>query len=99
MILADLVKPATEILGDKWTPHLLSAFFSGTSRFTPLQEKLKINPRTLSARLLALEKDGIILKSYPHPNSHCEYHLTQKGKDLYHILREMEVWSEKYYNP
>lgn len=92
------LKAATEILGDKWTPHLLRYFINEeTVRFCQLQDLTGgINPRTLSARLSHLEEEGIIEKLNSHTSSRCEYQLTQKGRDLMPILRDMREWSKKY---
>lgn len=92
------VKEATKILGDKWTPQLLRFFMNESSvRFCQIQDLTAgINPRTLSARLSALEQQGIIEKVIPRDTSRCEYRLTQKGKDLAPILRDMQAWSAQY---
>ena len=92
------VKAATKILGDKWTPQLLRFFINEDSvRFCQIQDLVEgINPRTLSARLDSLEKEGIIEKIFPNDRTRCEYHLTEKGKALAPILHDMEVWSERY---
>lgn len=92
------VKAATRILGDKWTPQLLRFFVNEEAvRFCQIQDLVDgINPRTLSARLDNLEKEGIIEKSFPAEKSRCEYRLTEKGKELAPILRDMEAWSTRY---
>ena len=91
------VDAATRIIGDKWTPRLLRFFISEpTVRFCQLQDMTgDINPRTLSARLVKLEEEGIIIK-HPTSASRCEYELTQKGRDLLPILDQMHEWSSKY---
>lgn len=91
------VKAATSILGDKWTPQLLRFIANeGKVRFCHLQDLVDgINPRTLSARLDSLEKNGIIEKS-PTTSSRCEYGLTLKGRDLIPVLDEMWLWGDKY---
>lgn len=91
------VDAATEIIGDKWTPRLLRYFVSEqTVRFCQLQDMTgDINPRTLSARLVKLEEQGIIVKRPTSP-SRCEYELTNKGRDLMPILAQMHSWSVKY---
>ncbi len=93
------VQAATDILGDKWTPHLLRYFLNeDTVRFCQLQDLTGgINPRTLSARLTTLEESGIIQKLYAG-SSRCEYRLTEKGRDLMPILQSMEAWGAKYTN-
>lgn len=92
------VKAATKILGDKWTPQLLRFFVNEESvRFCQIQDLVEgINPRTLSARLDALEKEGIIEKVTAPEKSRCEYRLTQKGKELTPILHDMQLWSDRY---
>ena len=92
------VKAATKILGDKWTPQLLRFFVNEESvRFCQIQDLVDgINPRTLSARLDTLEQEGIIEKVVPADKSRCEYRLTQKGKELTPILRDMQSWSDRY---
>lgn len=92
------VKAATKILGDKWTPQLLRFFVNEEAvRFCQIQDLVDgINPRTLSARLDTLEREGIIEKVFPAEKSRCEYRLTPKGKELAPILHDMEVWSRRY---
>ncbi len=92
------VKAATKIIGDKWTPQLLRFFVNEeTVRFCQIQDLVEgINPRTLSARLDDLEKEGIIEKVIAPEKSRCEYRLTKKGKELTPILRDMQAWSEQY---
>ncbi len=92
------VKAATKVLGDKWTPQLLRYFLNEESvRFCQIQELVDgINPRTLSARLDHLEREGIITKTATTSDSRCEYRLTTKGHDLLPILKDMQVWSDQY---
>lgn len=92
------VKAATQILGDKWTPQLLRFFINEESvRFCQIQDLVEgINPRTLSARLDKLEHEGIIEKVVPEDRARCEYRLTEKGRALTPILRDMEAWGERY---
>ena len=93
------LQAATDILGDKWTPHLLRYFINEeTVRFCQLQDLVGgINPRTLSARLTTLEESGIIEKLHTSDSStRCEYRLTSKGEGLMPILKDMQAWGEKY---
>lgn len=92
------VKSATAILGDKWTPQLLRFFASNDAmHFCQLQDLVGgINPRTLSARLISLERQGIIERLAPPLKSRSAYRLTAKGRDLLPILQGMYRWGEKY---
>jgi DNA-binding HxlR family transcriptional regulator len=92
------IDAATQIVGDKWTPRLLRFFVNEeTVRFCQLQDLVGgINPRTLSSRLTDLEDRGIIVKLSTDATNRCEYSLTQKGRDLLPILKDMEAWTSKY---
>lgn len=92
------VKAATKIIGDKWTPQLLRFFVNEeVVRFCQIQDLVEgINPRTLSARLDYLEQEGIITKTATTSQARCEYRLTQKGHDLLPILKDMQLWSDRY---
>lgn len=92
------VKAATDILGDKWTPHILRHFSNtDTVRFCQVQDNVTgINPRTLSSRLARLEQQGIIQKVPTTSENRCEYSLTEKGATLLPILKDMEVWGTQF---
>lgn len=92
------VESATKILGDKWTPVLLRAMHNnGQIRFCQLQDNVGgINPRTLTARLSHLEKEGIIVRcSGDSPRREC-YAMTPKGEALMPILRSMAQWGKDF---
>lgn len=90
---------AAKILGDKWTPLIIKNLCEGHSRFSSMQLQNKINPRTLSAKLDMLEQTEIISKViYSEVPPRVEYTLTEKGRDLIPILRNMAAWGDKY-NP
>lgn len=92
------VEFAARVLGDKWTPLLLRALVKRPYRFCELQKEAGgINPRTLSARLTALEQHGIIIKSnHVDTGAYARYALTRKGKDLIPVLQSMADWGDKY---
>ncbi len=87
------VAAATKVLGDKWTPRLISILYKGPNHFCALQAEIGINPRTLSARLSKLEEMGIVVKelSISEPSKPV-YALSNKGKDLFPILEQMVAW-------
>jgi DNA-binding HxlR family transcriptional regulator len=92
------VARTTQIIGDKWTPLLITALSGGTLRFCELQNLAGgLNPRTLSARLDNLEAEKIITKeTFSSVPPKVEYTLTQKGNDLIPVLKSMAEWGEKY---
>lgn len=89
---------AAAILGDKWTPMIIRSLSDGTKRFCEVQNLAGgVNPRTLSARLLKLEEQGIIIKAaHATIPFRTEYALTDKGSDLLPILQQMASWGDKY---
>jgi DNA-binding HxlR family transcriptional regulator len=87
------LKTASEILGDKWIPQIINMLVKNeTVRFRQFYV-LGISPRALSVRLEKLKSHDIIIKE---DHLYGDYSLTQKGKDLYYIIREMEVWADRY---
>lgn len=88
------------VLGDKWTPLLISQLVSGQKTFGELETVLNgISPRTLSARLEMLQKDKIIKKNqYNERPPRYKYELTSKGAELQEVLAGMAAWGEKYQN-
>lgn len=92
------VEFAARVLGDRWTPLLLRELSKRPFRFCELQKEAGgINPRTLSARLLALEQHQIIIKSTQQSSSaYAQYALAQKGIDLIPVLQSMADWGDKY---
>ena len=89
-----------KIIGKKFTILILRNMINGKqSRFNQLLNSIEeSNPKTLSARLREMEKDGLIIrKVYPHEKPvMIKYHLTDKGLALQPILDIMATYSMKY---
>jgi DNA-binding HxlR family transcriptional regulator len=94
------VAAAAAILGDKWTPLIITQLASGNCRFSSLEQALEgISPRTLSQRLDSLAHCRVITrKSYAEVPPRVEYSLTQKGQDLFPVLKSMATWGDKYHS-
>jgi len=94
------IASAMEIIGNKWTALILRDLASGPKRFSELEKSVgSINPRTLSQRLDDLERCAILTKqSFHEVPPRIEYTLTQKGKDLIPVLKQMAEWGTKYYS-
>ena len=91
------VSKVAKIIGSKWTIQILNSLLSGTKRFGEIQKSLNnINPKTLSKRLQALEKEGYInRKAYPEVPPRVEYSLTKKGKIFKTVLKAVNSCEEK----
>lgn len=92
------IAAALRIIGQKWTALLIRDLCEGPKRFGELERSVEgINPRTLSQRLEALENFGIITKkTFAEVPPRTEYTLTEKGKDVIPILKQMAAWGDKY---
>jgi DNA-binding HxlR family transcriptional regulator len=56
-----------------------------------------ISPRTLSERLDMLERQGVLVRrSYPESPPRVEYELTEKGRSLLPIIREMRKFGRSW---
>lgn len=91
------VSKTIKVIGSKWTLLIIHVLFEGTKRFGQLQKQLfGISPKTLSERLKALEKEGILSKKvFAEIPLRVEYSLTAKGRSLEKIFRDMAAWGEK----
>jgi DNA-binding HxlR family transcriptional regulator len=86
------IASAMGVLGHKWTALILRDLLEGPKRFCEFERSIeKITPRILSQRLSDLEQQGII-----EMNANGPYRLTQKGKDLMPIIKQMASWGNKY---
>lgn len=89
------------MVGDKWVLLIVRDLISGRKRFGELQKSLgSISPRTLSARLSALEEVGLVEReAYPEIPPRVEYFLTEKGQALLPLIRSMRDYGEKWLKP
>lgn len=84
-------------LADGWTFVILRELFMGNGKYDQLQQQTGINPRSLSNRLIHLAENGIVVKHlYSERPQRHEYHLTQKGQELWPLLMMMKSWGERW---
>lgn len=90
---------ALDVLGEKWALLILRDLFrKGPLRFHDLAAGLSgIAPNTLSARLKALEQQGVIgTRLYEKHPPRFEYFLTGKGLALGPVLKALHEWGERH---
>lgn len=77
---------------------LRDLFLHGPRRFRDFEESLAgVAPNTLSARLKAMEAQGLIAsRLYSEHPPRLEYHLTDKGKSLGSVLKALRDWGRRY---
>ena len=88
-----------DLIGERWSLLILRDLLrNGPQRFQGLEANLKgIAPNTLSARLKALEAQGIITtRLYESHPPRYEYVLTEKGKSLGPVMKALYSWGERH---
>ena len=92
------VAATAEIIATKWTPLIVHDLSEGARRFMQLEHACPgISPRTLSERLDMLERQGVVIRrSYPESPPRVEYELTEKGRALLPIIREMRKFGHAW---
>ena len=95
------VAATAEIIAAKWTPLIVHDLSEGPRRFMELEHACPgISPRTLSERLDLLEGHGVLIRrSYPESPPRVEYELTDKGRALLPIIREMRKFGHAWLVP
>lgn len=87
------------VVGEKWTLLILRDVFRGLNRFSQLEQNLGCPKTLLSQRLRKLVDEGILTKeSYREEGqrTRAAYQLTDKGRDLGHILLALQNWGLKH---
>jgi DNA-binding HxlR family transcriptional regulator len=88
---------AMNVISKRWSGLIIYQLLNGPQRFCTIESSLPISGRLLSERLKDLEQEGIVKRDvYPETPVRIEYSLTEKGKALEAVIREMEKWSQKW---
>jgi len=83
---------ALETIGEKWSLLIVRDLLAGPRRFSDLRRSLAaITPKWLSARLRALEADGIVSREVAGERE-VRYRLTPKGQALEPVFDALLVW-------
>ena len=88
------VTASLELIGGKWKTIILYSLLSGTRRFGEIAVRIPdISRKVLTEQLKELESDGLILREqYKEIPPRVEYSLTELGKSLSPVFRELEIW-------
>jgi DNA-binding HxlR family transcriptional regulator len=92
------VARSLEVIGERWTLLIVRDLLPGPRRFQDFQKSLKgIAPNLLSDRLKLMEEYGLISRRFysEHP-PRAEYLLTEKGKELGHVVGALAVWGSRH---
>ena len=83
-----------KVFSAKWKPCILSFLFKGNMRYGELQRLIPdISRKMLTQHLKELYADGLIeRKSFPTIPPRVEYAISEKGKALQAVFRELNRW-------
>jgi DNA-binding HxlR family transcriptional regulator len=88
-----------ELVGQPWVVLILREIVWGVRRFSDMQAHMGVSKSVLSDRLDHLVQHGVLeRRDYQEPGQRkrFEYHLTEKGADLYPVLSALRQWGDKY---
>ncbi|MEY2928353.1 MAG: hypothetical protein RL367_2830 [Pseudomonadota bacterium] len=92
------ISATLDIVGDRWTLVVLRDLLTGKSRYSEfLASPERITTNILADRLAKMEWAGLISKApYQQRPVRHTYALTDKGRALHPMLREMCRWGNRY---
>jgi len=88
---------AIDVLGRPWNGLILGLLQDGSLRFGELEDAAHgLGPKTLSARLRALESNGIVARRVDAgPPVRVEYSLTAKGRAFRQVAESIHRWGSE----
>ena len=108
MALEDRLRYSTEncsiartlgIVGEKWTLLVAREAFYGLHRFDEFARVLGCGRAVLTVRLRTLVGEEILERTpyqQPGTRSRIEYHLTEKGSELFPVLMALLQWGDRW---
>ena len=88
---------AMDLIGNKWKPLVLFHLLNGPLRSGILQKTIPgISNKMFTQTVRELERDNLVSrKVYPVVPPKVEYQLTETGKSLESILKDLDNWGKK----
>lgn len=84
---------ALEVVGERWTLMIVRDAFFGVRRFGDFATQLGIPRAVLTNRLKLLVREGVLT----HDDG--DYRLTDKGVELWPVVRSLMAWGDAFYSP
>jgi DNA-binding HxlR family transcriptional regulator len=87
-----------KMLGNAWMLCIVGTLAKKEMRFSEIQRSVVgINPTTLASRLKKLEKEKMIIrKKETLDKLSVTYSLSEKGKGILPILKEIQIFADKF---
>jgi DNA-binding HxlR family transcriptional regulator len=95
------VAHALDLVGERWALLVVRELMHGPKRYTDLADHLPgIGTNILASRLRDLEACGIVTKrTLPPPAASRVYELTEYGRELRTVMRELALWGARSLGP
>ena len=94
------VAQCLEVVGEWWSLMIVRDAFLGVRRFDDFQARLGISRNILNQRLTHLVDNGVLERvPYQERPPRSEYRLTDKGRDLWHVVTAMRQWGDRWAAP
>ncbi len=86
-------------IGDKWSVMVVGVLHEGPVRFNEIRRRIGgISQRMLTRTLRNLERDGVVKRTlYPEIPPRVEYELTDLGRTLEPVIKNLWDWSVLHY--
>jgi DNA-binding HxlR family transcriptional regulator len=86
-----------DILGDRWTALVVAAALFGMKRYDDIVSAIGISTNILADRLKLLVNVGVLIRRpYQERPVRFDYHLSEKGRDLFNIALAMHEWANRW---
>ncbi|BDG05711.1 winged helix-turn-helix transcriptional regulator [Anaeromyxobacter oryzae] len=83
-----------DVLGERWSILIVRELLSGSRRFSEIQRGIpRISRTMLSARLRELADLHVLVR---HDEDGPTYSLTESGRELGNVVRELGVWGQRW---
>jgi DNA-binding HxlR family transcriptional regulator len=99
--LCPKMESALSLLGKRWVGIIIHVLLDGPKRFKGLTEIIpSISQKMLSERLKELENEGLLERTVIDETPvKVIYQLTEKGKNLEGVMKEVGIWANTYCAP
>ena len=92
-----MLERALQVLGDRWTSHIIASAFLRRRRFGEFQSALGIASNILTDRLDRLvEIEVLERRAYRERPERFEYRLTEIGRGLFPLVIELVRWGDRW---
>lgn len=96
-VICPKFEKAMDLINKRWVGMIVYQLLLGPQRFCTIEGAIGISGRVLSERLKELEQEAIVKrKVFPETPVRIEYSLTEKGKALEPIIKNIEEWSKEW---